>query len=419
VGEILKMWRLFFIPLMCGFLFLPGDALAKEMPVDLWPRPSSHFGYSYPSDEQIQKEMKKYVGVRYRLGGSTRRGMDCSGFVRRMYANLFGVDLPHKASVQYSLPIFKKIPRKSLKTGDLIFFSFQKRKKRINHVGIYLSNGLFMHAARSKGVIISRLNKWYWKSKIVGTRRLIDRELWTAMEAFQSIGEVGFSPGGKTAFQMRYSSTEYRPFHYRLESRHLADLRVDKFQAFELEYTRELLDDLWSLQVTAFREALHAGAMDAHYPHPLHSGIYSSDGNFDSIYRQGIRLASNITPIQWLHITPSLTYLDYGQGIDESDLPRRSLGLEISLGSLAGGWSFSTAFQYCDQGYLMSSILDPSNGWNALDMSLTFRHQLTDYMQFSLIGQHVLQDTTSLESNVQHMERHADHSFFFTLDFSY
>ncbi len=303
-------------------------------------------------------------------------------------------------------------------TGDLIFFSFHKRKKRINHVGIYLSDGLFIHAARRNGVIISRLDKHYWKSKIVAAKRLVSRELWSAMEAFQSIGGFVLFPGGKSAFQIRYSTTEYRPFHYQLEPRHLTDLRADRFHTLELGYTRELWDDLWSLSVTAFREDLHVGAVGSNYPYPIHPGLYSSDGNSDSAYRQGIRLASEINPFQWLHIIPSLVYFDYRQGIDESDLPRRSLGLEVRLDSLEAGWSFSTAFQYYDQMYLTAPIFEPNDGWDALDMSLTFRHQLTDYLRFSLMGQRVLKATSSLEDDL-HAERHADHSLFFTLDFVY
>ena len=126
-------------------------------------------------DDQIREEVKKYLGVKYRRGGSSKRGVDCSGFVRLIYRNIFDVDLPYIAAYQYSLPIFKKVSLEKLRTGDLIFFS--PNKKRINHVGIYLSGGRFAHALSKWGVIISNLENRYWKSRIYSTNRITTREV--------------------------------------------------------------------------------------------------------------------------------------------------------------------------------------------------------------------------------------------------
>ena len=128
-------------------------------------------------EDKIRNEVKKYLGVKYRRGGSSKRGVDCSGFVRLIYRNVFGVDLPYIASYQYSLPIFKKVSVEKLRIGDLIFFSPNNKKKRINHVGIYLSDGHFAHALRKWGVIISNLENRYWKSRIYSTNTIVIREV--------------------------------------------------------------------------------------------------------------------------------------------------------------------------------------------------------------------------------------------------
>jgi cell wall-associated NlpC family hydrolase len=81
---------------------------------------------------------RRFVGVRYRYGGTTpRTGFDCSGFVRFVYAH-FGVDLPHYSVAQFHLG--RRVARPSLQPGDLVFFS------RLGHVGLYVGDGRFIHA---------------------------------------------------------------------------------------------------------------------------------------------------------------------------------------------------------------------------------------------------------------------------------
>ena len=134
-----------------------------------------HLNFS-SSDEQILQEVKKYIGTRYRWGGSTKQGVDCSGFVRLIYKKIFGVDLPHKVSYQCSLPIFNRVSLEKLRTGDLIFFSSTEKKRKINHVGIYLADGNFAHALRKKGVNISNIDEQHWKSRLISAKRIICRK---------------------------------------------------------------------------------------------------------------------------------------------------------------------------------------------------------------------------------------------------
>ena len=128
-------------------------------------------------ETRIRNEVNKYLNVKYRRGGSSKRGVNCSGFVRLIYRNVFGVDLPYITAYQSALPIFKKVSVEKLRIGDLIFFSPNNKKKRINHVGIYLSDGHFAHALRKWGVIISNLENRYWKSRIYSTNTIVIREV--------------------------------------------------------------------------------------------------------------------------------------------------------------------------------------------------------------------------------------------------
>lgn len=103
------------------------------------------------------------VGTPYRYGGTTRTGADCSGFVGAVYKNVY-----HKSLQRTVVNIYNKdcqrIGKHRLKPGDLVFFNFSKRKKRtLNHMGIYLKNGYFAHASTSKGVMVNHLSENYYK----------------------------------------------------------------------------------------------------------------------------------------------------------------------------------------------------------------------------------------------------------------
>jgi len=112
--------------------------------------------------------LKQYLGIPYRKGGISKKGMDCSGFVRTVYRQLFGLELPHSSRDQYHCPDLAKITRNRLQTGDLLFFA---RKKKINHVGIYLANNKFIHASSSLGITISSLDEAYWQKRFFGSKR--------------------------------------------------------------------------------------------------------------------------------------------------------------------------------------------------------------------------------------------------------
>lgn len=120
--------------------------------------------------QKLEKVYKKYKGVQYRYGGTTSRGFDCSGFVQRAYMDAFHKNLPH--TTKSMMKAGKKISKSQLKIGDLVFFH---PTRKYYHVGIYMGNGIFMHASTSKGVMKSRLDLKYWKRSYVTARRILKK----------------------------------------------------------------------------------------------------------------------------------------------------------------------------------------------------------------------------------------------------
>ncbi len=116
----------------------------------------------------LYAQYKDWKGTPYRLGGLNKKGIDCSGFVYLTFKDQFGLKLPRTTKDQVKRGT--RVYIGELQAGDLIFF---KTAWRTRHVGIYLSDGRFLHASTSKGVIISRLDNVYWKKKYWQSRRVL------------------------------------------------------------------------------------------------------------------------------------------------------------------------------------------------------------------------------------------------------
>ena len=116
--------------------------------------------------KHLQKYFKNWRGVRYRYGGLTSKGVDCSGLSLRAYKELYNVKLPR--TVREQARKGTRIQKKNLRPGDLVFF---KTGRYSRHVGIYLGENKFIHASRSKGVTQSNLNSSYWRSKYWKAKR--------------------------------------------------------------------------------------------------------------------------------------------------------------------------------------------------------------------------------------------------------
>ena len=113
---------------------------------------------------------KKQLNKKYRWGGTNpHTGFDCSGLIQYAY-KASKVHLPRTAAAQFKHT--KRVSMKHLQTGDLIFFHTRRTRARVNHVGIYLGAGKFIHAPRrGKLVSVSDLNS-YWRRKAVGAGRV-------------------------------------------------------------------------------------------------------------------------------------------------------------------------------------------------------------------------------------------------------
>lgn len=110
------------------------------------------------------------IGVPYRRGGTNAAtGFDCSGFVRSIYADVLGHQLPRVARDQAQATI--KIEKNELRPGDLVFFNTLRRT--FSHVGIYIGDGKFIHSPRSgSSVRIDNMRSSYWSKRFNGARRV-------------------------------------------------------------------------------------------------------------------------------------------------------------------------------------------------------------------------------------------------------
>ena len=114
--------------------------------------------------EQIVETAKKYIGTRYRFGGNSSRGFDCSGFVRHVFAK-FDIRLPHSSAGQYHQA--RHIKKDEALPGDLVFFTTYRPGP--SHVGIYIGNDRFIHSPRpGKRIQIVDMNRDYWRRRYIG-----------------------------------------------------------------------------------------------------------------------------------------------------------------------------------------------------------------------------------------------------------
>ena len=107
-------------------------------------------------------ESSQWLGVPYRIGGTTQQGVDCSGLTSAIYSKVYRKELERNSDDQRKKDC-KKVKKGKLREGDLVFFHNGRKKKRASHVGIYLKDHKFIHASTRQGVTISNLDEAYWK----------------------------------------------------------------------------------------------------------------------------------------------------------------------------------------------------------------------------------------------------------------
>lgn len=138
------------------------------------PRPTTKFsGGTYVASNSastghsLLDKAQQFLGVRYRYGGTTSRGFDCSGFVSSVFSSQ-GVKLPRTSAEQSG--VGKAVSKSDLNKGDLVFFA--TRGRRVSHVGIYMGNGKFIHASSGGGKVkVDSLNDGYYARRYAGARR--------------------------------------------------------------------------------------------------------------------------------------------------------------------------------------------------------------------------------------------------------
>ena len=134
---------------------------------------SATINYSTAANNVVDNA-KQFDGVRYKYGGTTKKGMDCSGLVYTSFKQE-NIALPRttkKLAVKGDWVDIKEVQK-----GDLLFFATKKNSRNINHVGIVtesrVGNVEFIHASTSNGVIVSNLAERYWYFAFVQARRVL------------------------------------------------------------------------------------------------------------------------------------------------------------------------------------------------------------------------------------------------------
>jgi lipoprotein Spr len=120
------------------------------------------------NNQKLEKYIHDWLGTPYRYGGINKKGIDCSGFSLMVLKNVYNREIPRQTKDQFQKG--KHIRINNLIPGDLIFFS-EIRSRGIDHVGIFLGSGKFVHASESAGVVISDMNDSYYRTKYSGACR--------------------------------------------------------------------------------------------------------------------------------------------------------------------------------------------------------------------------------------------------------
>ncbi|MBB6285949.1 NlpC/P60 family protein [Pseudomonas sp. SJZ103] len=124
------------------------------------------------ADSILERGMS-LIGTRYRFGGTSEAGFDCSGFIGYLFREEAGMNLPRstREMINVKAPL---VARNNLKPGDLLFFSTAGRG-RVSHAGIYLGDNQFIHSSsrRSGGVRVDSLGDSYWSKTFIEAKRAL------------------------------------------------------------------------------------------------------------------------------------------------------------------------------------------------------------------------------------------------------
>ncbi len=116
----------------------------------------------------LLREFRSWEGTPHKMGGNSKKGIDCSGFAHYMYEKLFNINVPR--STKLFLKAGHRIKKSNLRPGDIVIFSPPTYPR---HVGIYVGDNKFIHASTTRGVMMSDLNNPYWLKYYLMSRRVI------------------------------------------------------------------------------------------------------------------------------------------------------------------------------------------------------------------------------------------------------
>jgi lipoprotein Spr len=120
--------------------------------------------------DNLETFVNDWIGVPYKYAGNSKQGTDCSGFTTQVYRHVYRHEFQFRRSQDLYSEVHP-IKKEELQRGDLVFFKIKGRQ--IDHVGIYLNQGRFVHASTQKGVIISDLEEPYYKLRFFSGGRVL------------------------------------------------------------------------------------------------------------------------------------------------------------------------------------------------------------------------------------------------------
>jgi len=149
--------RRFSLLIVC-LLFLGVGCASKNVASPVPPSGdlSHHLSSSPMVSEILMFRFQDWKGVRHRIGGTDREGVDCSGLIQAVFREAFNVDLPRTSRDQILMG--QKVEVGDMRPGDLVYFL----DKGGDHIGVIVEGRTFMHASASQGVILSTLDSYWW-----------------------------------------------------------------------------------------------------------------------------------------------------------------------------------------------------------------------------------------------------------------